>query len=528
VSTNGGGGGSGFVVDPMTCTQEDPGPTFLRRLSNVEYANTLRDLLGQDLPNLTVDFPLDSLKNGFDNNSEYISISTPVVDAYRVAAERVASTVMTDTTLQARLVGCTPSGTTRASCLKSFIQRFGRAAWRRALSSDEVDALVALSDVAVADANAYQSVALVLRAVLQSPDFLFRVEDSSPTAAPRALTGYELASRLSYGLWQTTPDEALLTAAEGGALSTTDGLRAQTQRLLADPRARVALRRFHQAWLRLDLLDRARVSSTDYPMWTQALRDSLREEALQLTDSFTWRGATGSYLELVTSPSSFVDANLATLYGVPAPAAPWSKVALPKEQRRSGVLTLGAVLALTGRPEGTSAIIRGRYVREVLLCEQLPAPPPNVPAVPAPLPGETERQRLDRHRTDPACSSCHKLLEPVGFGMSQFDQVGRFAPVDSTGATIDTHGTLANYPSPDFDGPVELGNKLAQLPNVSGCVSTELFRYLFGRTECSQDACTVALANQQFKDTGYDFVGLVTAYVTSDSFRFRTSQADTL
>jgi hypothetical protein len=506
-----------------TCTNVDPGPTYLRRLSITEYANSVQALVGT-IPNLTRDFPLDSSKNGFDNNSELISMSTPVADAFRNAANLIASTVVGNTTLRQSLVTCDP---TVATCLRSFIQRFGRLTYRRTLTTAEVDALVTLAGIANADANSYARVGLVLRALFQAPDFLFRVENSAPTTVPRALTGYELATRLSYDLWQSTPDEALLQAAEAGSLATVDGLRAAATRMLADPKAKTAFRKFHEGWLRLGLIDTARVDTTAFPLWTAGMRTSMREEVGRFTDDFAWRSG-ANYLDMLTASYSFLDANLAKLYGVAAPTTAWTKTTLPTAQRRSGLLTLGATLALTGRPEGTTPIIRGRFVRDVLLCEQLPSPPPNIPAISEPVPGETERQRLARHVSDPFCSSCHQLLEPVGFGMSQFDQIGQFRTADAFGNAIDTHGNLVNYTPSAFDGPSELGQILRQSARVPTCMSLELFRYLFGRTEMTKDACTMEVAQRELTASGGSFQSMLLAYVTSDSFRYRTSQADTL
>ena len=509
----------------------NPGPLLVRRLTNAEYDRVLLDLLGQ-AERVSADFPADPKVVGFDNNAESLTISALHAERYREAAERVAAAVVASPARRAAVVGCTLTGDGRDACLRSFVEAFGRRAFRRPVTAAEAQGLLDVAAAAADDPDPDMAAALVIEAVLQSPSFLFRTEfGEADPAHPglRRLRGVDLAGRLSFFLWGTAPDEALLARAESGALDTPDGLAAAARAMLADPRAREGLAGFYRQWLRLYTLDAIHRDPAQYPAWGPALRASMAEETSRVVDDLIWRDG-ASFLDLLTARATFVDARLAALYGVPAPAEPdgWGRVEMGASSARAGLLTQASYLTLTARTEGSTLIHRGKYVREVLLCEALPSPPANVPTLPAPVPNETDLERLERHRADPACNNCHRRMDPVGMGMRRYDAVGALHLVDAQGRPVPQTGSLYGYEPADFDGPVALGQRLHDAPEVAQCVVRQAFRFAFGRPElmgAADDGPSIDRAAERFRASGYSFRELLVALVTSDAFRYGREEA---
>ncbi|MCA9545026.1 MAG: DUF1588 domain-containing protein, partial [Myxococcales bacterium] len=363
---------------------------------------------------------------------------------------------------------------------------------------------------------------VALAAMLQSPQFLYRLTAPTPDEVEGAavpLAGWVRASRLSYFLWGSTPDEALLAAAEAGALGTVEGVAAQVRRILPDPRTRATVQHFHRQWLGLDALARME-KDHPYPGGVEALRAVLARSVEALVDEAFVQGVDA----LLSGPSLHVDGDLAALLGLPAPAGDFGPVAAPADQR-AGLLTHPAVLAKLAHPDQTSPIHRGIFVRERLLCQTLPPPPADlIIEPPDPDPRATTQQRFAQHTADPACAGCHTLMDPVGFGFENYDELGRFRQTEN-GLPVDASGELVAPPTPDlagpFDGAVALAERLAQSPAVKQCVATWWFRYALARGELPVDACARARIEDAFIDSGGDFTALLVALATSGAFTHR-------
>jgi hypothetical protein len=495
-----------------------PGAMYLRRLTNQEYADTVRDLLGAEADVKTL--PPDLTLYGFDNNAESITVSTTHLEGYRALAEQLASELVASEARRSLLVGCDPAD---AACFGSFVRAFGARAFRRPLRDDEASELVQRAGSTPPLGDGWSAVSYVVQALLQAPSFLFRVELGEPDAARPGLarlTGHELATRLSYLLWGTMPDQQLFQAASNGALASAEGVEKQALAMLdAVAKAQPTIWSFTRQWLRIGSLAGVDRPTADYPLFSEAVRDAMAEETRRVVEDYTNRPGV-PLLGLLDSDTTFVDAALAPLYGVPAPASGWAKLTLPAEQQRRGILTHASVLTLTGSNGATTPILRGKYVRQVLLCDELPPPPPEVSSLPAAQPGVGERERLATHRSDPACSGCHALLEPLGFGLSHFDAIGQYRQSEAGGAAIDATGVIDGLSDATFNGSAELAARLRQEPKVAACLSTHLVRFALGRKETASESCTIAQLSGVLTQGG-DYRALVKALVRSDAFRYR-------
>jgi hypothetical protein len=509
-----------------------PHAAYLRRLTHREYDRVLRDLLGLDHDvSRALKFPDDDVVDGFDNNATALGVPAPIVDRYRVAAERVSATALATPEGRARVLGCEPTGSERAACLDRFIRAFGRRAFRRPPTDEETKGLAALAARAPAAPDPYLGPRLVVAAVLQAPSFLFRVEVGAPEAGRPGLarlTGYEVAARLSFLLWGAAPDEALLSAAEAGALDGAAGIADRARAMLKDPRARAHLRQFFGQWLHLDALADVKRDTNRYPAWGEALQQSMREETLRFVEDFVWPDAIG-LLDALTARHSHVDARLAKLYGAPAPTGTgFARVDWTPAHNRGGLLTQGSLLTLAA-PAGEvlAPVYRGMFVREVLLCTPLPAPPADVPPISESKEAEakTVRERLAQHRTDPTCGGCHAMLDPLGLGLERYDLLGVWRTKDDGGRPLSGQGELngfAGVPAP-FTGAEELAQRLRGMPETAACVVTQLHRFAYGRHEEEADACVLGQATARFATGGHRFLELLQAVVSSDAFRYLRS-----
>jgi hypothetical protein len=317
------------------------------------------------------------------------------------------------------------------------------------------------------------------------------------------------------------PDEALFQDAQSGALADPKTLEAEARRMLADPRAADAVRAFHEQWLELEGLDTVSKDPAYYPSFDDSLRASMRTEAETFFERVVLED--GHLSTLLTAPFSYVNADMAAFYGVTAPSKAWSKVQLSSTQR-AGLLTLPALLATHAKPNQSSPVYRGKFVREALLCQPLPPPPPDLTIVPPdPDPSATTKQQFAQHSKDPACASCHQLMDPLGFGFEHYDGIGRYRtndgnfPVDSTGEVLQTED--ADGP---FDGAVELAQRLAESDQVRDCVARHWLRFALKRGEVG-DESSLTLAEKKFAESDYDIRELLVSIVLTHGFRYRRS-----
>jgi hypothetical protein len=503
----------------------------LRRLTHSQYNNTVRDLLGdQTAP--AAQFPPEDFVNGFKNQYQAQNISPLLIEAYSAAAERLARNAFRAGDTRG-LIPCRPS----PACRGRFVREFGLKAFRRPLDAGEQKRYEALFH---RETDFFKGAQMVVEAVLQSPNFLFRLED---TADPK-WKPYATASRLSYTLWDSMPDAALLEAAATGALDSPEGVERAARRLLDHPRARQSLDEFVSQWMRFDRILTASKDRRRYPQFTRETAVAMTGEARTFLSDLVWSDR--NFMDLLTADYSFINADLAAIYGIPAPAREFDRVAFPPESERAGLLGQTLFLALTAKPDDSSPTARGLFVREQLLCQHVAEPPPgvntNLPAVTEARP-QTNRERMREHATNPSCATCHNLIDPIGFGFEKFDAVGarrdkfkllffpnyrggnRRAPPKTVELDIDPTGYVAGIAGSKFSTPRELGAVLAQSPQCQECIVKQYFRYTAGRMETPADRAVIRAAFDAFRKSQFRFKEMMVALVRAREFPHPTGEA---
>lgn len=520
-NTGGPTGNDGMTTTPAPPTPADfvAEPATLRRLTVPQLHNSLTDLFGADL--ITTQFEADTALSGFASiGAARVQLSASFVEQLENAALEASGKAIASAQSRAALVSCTPAGMSDDACTTMFITRFGRRAWRRPLTDAEVSRYVAVAKNAQTELkDFYQGLRYAIVGLLESPNFIYRVEVPAPGGTPGSKVGfddYQLATRLSYFLWNTTPDDQLLDAAESRQLTQGDGLAKQTDRLLRSPRAAQAMKTFFAELYRLGSLDDLIQLPSSFPAAASAtLGASMREETVQfLTDiAFTQKA---DFRDAFDARTTFVNAEMAKLYGMSGVAAGAGtvKVTQPADSLRAGLLGQASFLAINSQPTRSSPTRRGKFIREMMLCEAVPAPPPGgVPAFPEAAPGTT-RERLTQHRTDPACKSCHEFMDPIGLGLENFDGIGAFRTSEA-GKPIDASGALDGV---NYTGPVELAHALRNHPESANCVATNLYRYAVGHVDTTGEEPAIKLLEDAFSSQGFHFDSLLGAMTKSAGF----------
>jgi hypothetical protein len=504
------------IVPDGRCTAASV-PIPVRRLSRVEYQRSVRDLLygvAFDAPEI----PADTAERGLENIARQLGAPALLVERYELTASRAAEAAIRDEAIRARIVPC-ESGASAAeqdACAERFLDAFGRRAFRRPLTAEERADFLALIHATATEIDFDAAIELAIGALIQSPQFHYRIE--TPTGEGRA-SAYQLASRLSYFLWQSAPDDALLDAAARGELSTPTDLETRARAMLEDPRAREAMIDFHRQWLDFDRVLGEPKDPATHPGWDATLRTAIREEVDRFVGGVVW-GGEGTLGALLTSRSTWVDPALAEHYGLPAVSG-WTRVELP-EGERAGILTRSDFLAGRAHAVNGSPILRGAFVMDRLLCRALGSPPDDAdtsPIVPDPDAGPmTNRMLFEARTASPTCQTCHAFIDGIGLGFEHYDATGRFRAIDNTlpvDATSTLVGTDVDGP---YDGAVELSEMLAESTTVSDCAASHWARYALGRTPADGDACLVARAQASMRATGGDLRELMIAIVTSPDF----------
>jgi Protein of unknown function (DUF1592)/Protein of unknown function (DUF1588)/Protein of unknown function (DUF1595)/Protein of unknown function (DUF1587)/Protein of unknown function (DUF1585) len=504
----------------------DQSSPALARLTNVEYSQTVTDVLGEAPDAATrYRFPDDPRQHGFDNNVALLQISSTHGDRYAAAAEAIATATFTDAARRALVMSCDPA--TVATCLQTTIRHLGRRLYRRPLTDAEVTSFATLATAGAVAADPNSGPRTVLEAMLQSPHFLYRVLVGVADAKRPGivgLNGFEIATRLSYLLLGTTPDDALLDQAQNAALDTNDGVNKVVTQMMADPRARRGVKRFYEQWLPLTEVSGPTADSQRIPhMGDKLLAADLVEETRRFVDDVLWdSGATVP--DLLTAKYTFVNANLAKVYGLPAPAqaTAWQRVDFAAGSTRAGLLTQGSILAAGSNSDKPSNTRRGQMVREQLLCQDIPSPPPGVANnPPAPMAGESEQATFARHTTQASCAACHSLMDPIGWGLSGFDAAGAVRTKDSNGQPLSVKGQISGMTPPDFNGPIELGQKVAASSEFKACFARQLFRYVYGRVETASDEAGITELQGSFTTAAWNLGRGLTALADSDGLRYR-------
>jgi hypothetical protein len=507
------GGTSGGVVG-ATDTTVAPGPATIRRLTNDEWRRTVQALLGLPMPR-TDAFEADPInKAGFDNFASDLSVSPTLATRQAAMVAELAKSFAAPP--------C--AGGDEPACAKSFITSFGKRAFRRPLGAAEIDRYAALyADERTRGPHA-QGISQIVETMLQSPHFLYRFELGVGTAgSARRLTAYEVASALSYLFTGSMPDEALFVAADANQLQTAAQLEAQARRLLALPAARERLRGFLTAYAGITRLDEQTKSADVYPAFTPELRGAMRTETERFIDDVL--AGEGTFKALLTAPSSYVNASLARLYGLPNPpgdAAAFTKTTLDPAQRM-GLLTHASVLAAHAKADESSPVLRGKFIRVGLLCQSLPAPPKVVPKPPQPTADATTRERFAQHSSDPACTGCHKLIDPLGFGLERYDGIGAWRASEN-GKPVDARGEMTGTADVDgpYDGGIELAKKLAASADARRCLALQAYRWANGRFELDGERDVVARIEQALAPAGLRIADVLVAIATADNFTRRT------
>ncbi len=506
----------------------------VRRLTHSQYNNAVRALVG-DLSRPADNFPPEDFIHGFKNQSHGQSTSPLLMEAYSAAAEKLATNAFRGGD-QSNLIPCAYSGPADVACLERFVREFGRRAFRRPLSDDEAERYSGLAAAVAADQDDFLAgAAVTIEAMLQSPHFLMRAEygPSGPWLA------YENASKLSFFLWDNIPDAWLLDLAESGELNTVDQVEQAARKMLDDPKAKRSLDEFLSQWMRFDRALNTIRDRRHYRNFTSEMAAAMVEETRRLFRHLVWNDE--SFMEFFTAGYTFVDSQLAEIYDLPAPAEPFARVDLPADSPRAGVLGQGTFLTLTSKPSDSSPTERGLFVREHFLCQAVPPPPPGVNAALPPLTDAkpmTNRERLAVHLSSEACSSCHRLIDPIGFGLEHFDAIGQYRATHDikipptrdeqerklkTETTeyqleIDVTAEVVGIPNSSFTSPKELGEVLAKDEGCQKCVVKQVFRYALGRSETLADRGAIDSALKAFQDSRYRFRELIISIVTSEPF----------
>ena len=508
-------------------SSKDPGPFVIRRLTKVEYGNTLHDLLGVD-PKVADALPDEVFGEGYLNtlsplqSEQYLAIANDALDQIFGPKDGPP------TKAHKQLFGKTPSpGADERATARKVARSLARNAYRRPPSEAELDVLLRVFDLARENKLAYrEALRLMLKAVLVSPQFLFITPamgaDSGRSIVP--LDDYQLASRLSYLLWATMPDAELSALAERGKLHEPAVLKAQVNRLLEDPRSRALFDGFGAQWLGLGSLESKTFDPAKFPQMNSAMRSAMYDEARLFFESVVRENR--SVVSLVDCDYTFLNGTLAALYGLDnkVTGSRWRKVKL-KDPNRGGILGMPGILAVTSFPDRTSPVKRGVWVLEQVLGEQVPPPPPNVPALEKQTAVEnlTLRQRTELHRKDPTCANCHKVLDPIGFGLENFDAIGRWRDQDDAGGAIDAAGELPG--GKHFTSPKELKTIIAaRTGDLARNVTEKLLAYALCRQLEGYDEIVVDHLMKTIAKDGYRMQTLITEIVTSYPFTHRRIQ----
>ncbi|HXK20259.1 MAG TPA: DUF1592 domain-containing protein [Polyangiaceae bacterium] len=532
--------GGGQTVSPLPNAGSNPGPgsmptttpstterpsgeqpvARMHRLTASQYANSLRDLLGADVPVGAVD--PDFLDDGFVSvGASTVSVSPSGSGLYEAAATAATTWLFGDPARLTATLACVPQAATDTACAQQALSTLGRRAYRRPLSDEETNRLVTLATSIAGQAGSSMLIGMrhAVNLLIQSPNFLYRVELGAPSPSDGGrlkYTSFEMASRLASTLWNTLPDPTLLDAAD--SLANTDGVSAQAKRMLADPKAHQALSAFVDDLYALHFLQGAMPDPTVYPGFTDTLRQAMKTELELRVDDAVF-GSPADFLSLFDSKTTFVNDELAQHYGLPTMGgSAFRRVTFPADSPRAGILGSGALLTGMALLERTFPTRRGKFIRDAMLCQIVPPPPSNVMAQLPPNrdPNDTIRKILTDHRASPACAGCHALMDPIGLGLEAFDGVGKYRTMDK-GQPIDTTGNLDGVP---FNGLAELGKALRNAPVAGPCLVSKLYTQALGRAPVERDALVLDALATRFAAGGNRLDQLLLDVVASDGFRF--------
>jgi hypothetical protein len=517
--TGTGGSAAGNAGGSAGVGPTDMGSTRLRLLTQAEYRTSLQKLFGTVTTPL--ELPDDTSIGGFISiGASKVTVNETAVTRYEIASRAAVAEVFGDMARWQTLVGCTPQANLSDMCVETFTRSFGKLAFRRDLTDEEVGIWVTLArDAAVLAGNAVQGLSALTSAFLQSPNFLYRIEKNAldPANGRLKYDGRSMAVRLAYLLTGGPPSAELLAAGESGQLDTAEGVRAAATPLLADEGLVRTLTSFFYEYTQAELVMVVEKSPVMFPDLTDAIRSSMKESVRLFLEKVVL--APGADVRsFYDSNQTFADANLAPFYGVTPPGSGFGQFMFPPSSARAGILGQAGILFAHGKPDHSSPTIRGLFVARSLLCQEAELPVDlEVPEL-VNDPNKTTRDNLELHRTAPACAGCHAIFDPMGLALEHFDAIGRYRETEN-GLPIDATGALED--GTPFDGAVGLGTALRGYAPAIECLLRHFYRGVNGRTDDMQaiekpqvDAMVASLNARNFV-----FRDLVADFVASDAFR---------
>ena len=530
----GGANASGGDAQVSACTSQTLLPTSapIRRLTRNEFNNTVAELLG-DTTSPAINLPPEVLGNGFSNDAAQQTVSADLVSGYSDVAGDIASRAVQAASL-AKLVPCASSATTSTSqddCARTFVESWVPKAYRRPLAAGEADALLALEKSVTSGDSFTSGLAAVIEAVLQSPDFLYRLEFGVADASQPTLrrpTGDEMATRLSYLFWASPPDDTLRSAATSGELLTTDGILKNAKRLLESDKAHGIVKFFFDSLLPITTLTDQTRDADKYPNFSPQMGAYMRQETEKFLDAQIF-AENGSLPSIFTANYTFVNEPLAKFYGMSGvTGSSFQKVPLDPTQRR-GLLTQGAIMTGTTVTNSTNPVLRGSFILNKLMCMNisLPSDPAVLAlvAVPLDVTGPTARDRYTAHSKQTLCQGCHRLIDPVGFALENYDAVGQYRTTENN-VPIDASGKLPSA-TENVTGAVQLAQQLADSVQVQQCFVQHWIEYGYGRTlhnSSPEDACLQEKLNSAFKASGFNIKQLLLDLTQTAAFQYLPAQ----
>lgn len=495
----------------------------LRRLTRRQFDNTVKDIFGNAAEG-TTDFPETALRDGFRT---FADLNTVTADSAGSVASAAAEVAKRATANLSALLGCSPGASADDDCLAAYVTRLTRQAYRRPAEDAELTTLKGLyAELRGAGFSAQEGIAGVIEAVLQSPQFLYLGEvgqqPDAEAGAVAPLSDHEIAARISYFLWDTKPDDQLSQLADEGKLHEAETLEAEVRRLLDSERAQPLLAQFVDDWLHLHRLEGQNKDGARYPEWNTDLKNAMRSGLAAFVNEVAFR-ADGKLETLLGASFTMANEPLAKIYGGQMNGGGFARLDLNPGQRK-GIITSAAFLTAHAGFNESFPVLRGAWVRKHMLCQEVTPPANVVIELPPADPNVRGRERFAQHREDPVCSGCHALMDPIGFGLENYDALGRYRTKEGNDLEIDASGELLDA-GEDISGPfvggVELGARLAQSQMARDCVAQQLFSYAVARGATEEDDCALRFVKDRFTASGGSLKELIVSIALSDAFGYR-------
>ncbi len=507
--------GAEFICDASFA---DPGPREARRLTVSEYAGSVRAVLGVDVESeAEAALPADVRADGFTNSSGALVSTLEHIEAFSDLAQIAVSRIDVGAFVQ-DAAGCSDLS---ENCARAIVAELGTRILRAPPTAEETASFVGLWNASLEEGPSFDEAAgLLVEAMLQSPRFVYRLEAARGTGLVRDADGYEMASRLSYLIWGSAPDDELLAAAAADQLRSDADIEAHARRMLADPRARDAFNRFVSDWLHLSRLDNLTRDAEIYPTWDADLGRSMKAETLAFAEALVWDDAR-PLLDLFSDQRTFVDRPLAEWYGFPDPQDGVQMVDLSSIPERGGVLTQGSLLTIGGNE--ASMVARGQFLLENVMCGKLASPPPGVDTTPPEIEeGRSQRFYSEERVNDPSCGGCHSQMEPLAWGLERFDGTGVFSTTDRFGNSLSEDGNVTapgqTEPLP-FSNVGEMMDLLGESARLQDCMSLKAAQFALGRLLLDSDGCSLVDMRNRFSTTDGSYQELIVSIALSPMLR---------